>query len=67
MVFPVENKLQLWHYKQAQEIIFSKKATKKIHHKIFFNNVPGSKADSQKRLGLHLDLKLFFDSHIKII
>ena len=33
--------------KQAQEVIFSRKTTKKIHPKIFFNNIPVSKADSQ--------------------
>ena len=53
--------------KQAQEVIFSRKTTKKIHPKIFFNNIPVSKADSQKHLGLHLDSKLSFDIHIKTI
>ena len=53
--------------KQAQEIIFSRKTTKKVHPKIFFNNIPVSKADSQKHLGLHLDSKLSFDIHIKTI
>ena len=33
--------------KQAQEVIFSRKITKKIHPKIFFYNIPVSKADSQ--------------------
>ena len=32
--------------KQAQEIIFNRTTTKKIHPKIFFNNIPVSKADS---------------------
>ena len=53
--------------KQAQEVIFSRKTTKKIHPKIFFNNILVSKADSQKCLGLHLDSKLSFDIHIKTI
>ena len=53
--------------KQAQKVIFSRKKTKKIHTKIFFNNIPVSKADSQKHLGLHLDSKLSFDNHIKSI
>ena len=44
--------------KQAQEVIFCRKTTKKIHPKIFFNNIPVGKAGSQKYLGLHLDLKL---------
>ena len=32
--------------KQAQEVIFSKKAIKKIHPQILFNNIPVNKADS---------------------
>ena len=43
--------------KQAQEVIFSKKTTKKIHPKIFLKNIPVNKADSQNYLGLHLDSK----------
>ena len=35
--------------------------------KIFFNNIPVTKADIQKHLGLHLDSKLSFDIHIKTI
>ena len=46
--------------KQAQEVIFSRKTSKKIHPKIFFNNIPVSKADSQKHLCLHLDSQLTF-------
>ena len=53
--------------KKAQEIIFSRKTSKKIHLKTFFKNIPVSKADSQKHLGLHLDSQLFFDIHIKTI
>ena len=53
--------------KQAQEDTFNRKTTKKIHPKIFFNNIPVSKADSQKHLGLHLDLKLPFDVHSKTV
>ena len=53
--------------KQAEEVIFSRKTTKKICPKIFFNNIPVSKADYQKHLGLHLYSKLSFDIHIKTI
>ena len=53
--------------KQAQEIIFSRKTTTKVHPKIFFNKIPVSKADSQKHFELHLDSKLSFDIHIKTI
>ena len=53
--------------KQAQEVIFSRKSTKKIHPKIFFNNIPVMKTDIQKHLDLHLDSKLTFDIHIETI
>ena len=53
--------------KQAQEVIFSKKTIKKIYPKLFFNNFPVSKFDSQKHLRLHLDSKLSLDIHIKTI
>ena len=53
--------------KQGQEVIFSRKTTKKIHPEIFFNNIPVSKADSPKYLSLHLDSKLSFDIHIKTV
>ena len=53
--------------RQVQKVIFNRKTTKKIYPKIFFNNIPVSKANSQKYLGLHLDSKSFFDIHIKII
>ena len=52
---------------QAPEVIFSRKTTKKVHPKIFFNNFLVSKADSQKHVGLHLDSKLSFDIHIKAV
>ena len=50
---------------QVQEVIFSRKSTKKIHPKILFSNIPVSKANSQKNMGLHLDSNLSFDIHIK--
>ena len=53
--------------KQAQEVIFTRKTTKKIHLKIFLNNITGSKADSQNYLGLYLDSQLTFDIYIKTI
>ena len=51
--------------KQAQEVIFNRKTTKGTRPKIFFNDIPVSKADSQKHLSLHLDSKLSFYIHIK--
>ena len=53
--------------KQGQDVIFSRKTTKKIYPKIFFNNIPVRETDSKKYLGLHLDPKLSFDIHIKTI
>ena len=53
--------------KQAHEVTFSRRTTKKIHPKILFNNIPVSKADSHKHLDLHLNSKLSFDIHIKTI
>ena len=46
--------------KQAQEVIFTRNTTKKVLPKIFFNNIPSSKGDYQKDLGLYLDSKLSF-------
>ena len=53
--------------KQTQEVIVSRKTTTKIHPKIFLKNIPVSKVDSQKHLGLDLDSKLSFDIHVKTI
>ena len=53
--------------KSAQEVIFNKNTTKTIHPKIFFNNISVIKAYSQKHLELHLDSKLSFEIHIKIV
>ena len=51
--------------KQAQETIFSRKTTKKIHPKIIFNNILVTKDDSQNHLDLHFDSKLSFDIHME--
>ena len=67
MRFLVEIELQPDLKKQAQEVIFSRKITKKNYPKIFFNNISLSKADSQKHMGLHLDLKLSFDINITTV
>ena len=53
--------------KKAEEVIFSRKTTKKTHPKVFFNNIPVNIADSQKHLGLYLDSKVPLDIHVKII
>ena len=51
--------------KQAQEVIFSRKLKKPLHPSITFNNVLVQNASSQKHLGLILDDKLNFKSHLK--
>ena len=63
----MENELQPDPAKQAQEVIFGRKTIKKIHPKIFVNNILVSKADFRNNLGLHLDSKLSFDINIKTI
>ena len=51
--------------KQAQEVIFSRKLKKPFHPSIKFDNVPVQNASSQKHLGLILDDKLNFKSHLR--
>ena len=51
--------------KQAQEVIFSRKSNKTDHPAVFFNEAPVAKASCQKNLGMYLDEKLNFDTHIK--
>ena len=51
--------------KQVQEVISSRKLIKPLHSLIKFNNIPVQNASSQKHLGLILDEKLNFESHLK--
>ena len=51
--------------KQAQDVIFSRKLNKPHHPLLKFNNLPVQNASSQKHLGLFLDEKLNFESHLK--
>ena len=51
--------------KQAQEVIFSQKMIKPSHPLIKLNNLPVQNASSQKNLGMILDGKLNFESHLK--
>ena len=51
--------------KQAQEVIFSRKSNKTDHPVVFFNEAPVAKASCQKNLGMYLDEKLNFSTHIK--
>ena len=49
--------------KQAQEVIYSRKAKSNIHPPhVFINNIL-SQANSQKHLGITLDFKLTFEEH----
>ena len=50
--------------KQAQEVIFSKKTQKLFHPTVLFNNIPVQHSTVQKHLGVYLDEKLNFNTHI---
>ena len=50
--------------KQAQEVLFSNKATKANHPNIIFNGSTVQKSGNEKHLGLILDEKLTFNDHI---
>ena len=50
--------------KQAQEVIFSKKIQKLFHPTVLFNNIPVQRSTVQKHLGVYLDEKLNFKTHI---
>ena len=51
--------------KQAQEIIFCRKLKKVTHPPLLFNNNYVSQVNSQKHLGIILDVKLTFEEHLK--
>ena len=51
--------------KQAAEVTFSRKKNPLVQHDVIFNNSPVNSTHSQKHLGLVLDTKLTFDSHLK--
>ena len=68
-------KISIWVYqwkmsfnpdvsKQAQEVIFSKKIQKLFHPTVLFNNIPVQCSTVQKHLGVYLDEKLNFNTHI---
>ena len=50
--------------KQAQEVIFSRKIKTNTHPPLVFNNAIVSQTNSQKHLGVTLDLKLIFEEHL---
>ena len=51
--------------KQAVELIFSTKKVETNHPEIRFNNAPVVRVDEHKHLGIILDTKLSFSTHIK--
>ena len=53
--------------KQADEVIFSRKAKEIYHPPLVFNNTNVSQSSSQKHLGVILDSKLIFDEHLKVV
>ena len=68
-------KISMWAYqwkmpfnpdvsKQAQEVIFSKRTQKLFHPTVLFNNIPVQCSTVQKHLGVYLDEKLNFNTHI---
>ena len=53
--------------KQAQEIIFSRKTSKRNHSGLMFNNSIVNLTTNHKHLGMIFDLKLSFDEHSKFV
>ena len=51
--------------KQAVELVFSKKKIEIHHPVIHFNNIPVTKVEEHKHLGVVLDSKLSFSAYIK--
>ena len=51
--------------KQAQGIIFSRKLKKATHPPLLFNNDNVSQVNSQKHVGIILDVKLSFQEQLK--
>ena len=69
------NKVSDWAYtwkmpfntdpsKQVQEVIFSRKYTKEDHSPIYFYDTPVTQATIQKHIGMYLDEKLNYNTHI---
>ena len=50
--------------KQAVQVLFSRKTRKIVHPEIFFNDTQVKTVNEHKHLGLTLDTKLTFASHI---
>ena len=50
--------------KQAQKVIFSRKAVKASHPAVSFNDITVARCSTHKHLGMYLDEKLNFGHHI---
>ena len=61
----MELTINLDRSKQAQEIIFSRKLKTATHPLLPFNNNNVFQVNSQKHLGVILDLRLTFEEHLK--
>ena len=70
------NKVSDWAYtwkmsfnpdpsKQAQEVVFSRKCTKEDHPPIYFSDIAVTRTMVQKHIGMYLDEKLNYNTHIK--
>ena len=53
--------------KQAQEIIFSRKTSQRVHPGLMFNYSTVNVATIHKHLGMMFDWKLSFDEHLKSV
>ena len=51
--------------KQAIELLFSRKRDAADHPVLFFDNVPVTKVNEHKHLGIILDMRLSFSAHVK--
>ena len=53
------------HSKQAEEVILSRKCTKEDHCPIYFSDIPVIQTAVQNYIGMYLDEKFNYNSHIK--
>ena len=65
MGLQLEDVIQPWYNQTSTEVIFSRKNTMLNHPTIFFNEIPVTHTSCQKHLGIHLEEKLNFNTHMK--
>ena len=53
------------HSKQAEEVIFSRKCTKDDYRPIYFSDIPVIQTAVQNYIGMYLDEKFNYNTHIK--